>query len=111
VYAAVYRFEGTYLVPVMAEEVLSLTRLIERISGKVIFTGEASHLFRKEIVGLFGERALFAPISAILPSAATVAVIGLEMIRSGKQADLDSLTPMYIRRPEAEVVWENKAHS
>jgi tRNA threonylcarbamoyladenosine biosynthesis protein TsaB len=108
VYAATYRFDGTAPVHVMAEAVLSLPLLSERISEKTIFTGEASHLFRKEIMTTFGDRALFAPRAATLPSAAAVAEIGLDMIRSGKQSDLDSVTPMYIRRPEAEVLWEKR---
>jgi len=111
VYAATYRFEGSALVHGMAEAVLSLSRLSERLSAKTLFTGEASHLFRKNIVELFGDRALFAPLSAILPSAASVAEIGLDMIKNGKQADPDNLTPMYIRRPEAEVAWEKKQQS
>ncbi len=111
VYAATYRVEGSALVHGMDAAVLSLPILSERISGKTIFTGEASHLFRKEILEIFGDRALFAPHSAILPSAASIAEIGLGMIKSGKQADADSLTPMYIRRPEAEVAWEKKAHT
>jgi tRNA threonylcarbamoyladenosine biosynthesis protein TsaB len=111
VYAAAYRFEGNTLVHVMAEAALSLARLAERISEKTLFTGEASHLFRKKISDLFGDRALFAPRAAMLPSAATVAEIGLDMIKRGKQADLDSVTPMYIRRPEAEVMWEKRAQS
>jgi tRNA threonylcarbamoyladenosine biosynthesis protein TsaB len=111
VYAATYRFDGTTLVYNMAEAVISLSRLSERISEKTLFTGEASQLFRKDILEIFGDRALFAPISAILPSAASVAEIGLLMIKSGKQADPDNLTPMYIRRPEAEVSWEKRARS
>jgi len=111
VYAATYRFEGTTLVHVMAEAVLSLSRLSELISGKTIFTGEASRLFREEIVNMFGERALFAPRATMLPSAAAVAEIGLDMIKNGKQADPDNVTPMYIRRPEAEVVWEKRTQS
>ncbi len=111
VYAATYRFEGTALVHVMAEVVISLSRLSGRISEKTLFTGEASRLFHKDILEIFGDRALFAPISAILPSAAAVAEIGLDMIKGGQQADPDSLTPMYIRRPEAEVVWEKRAQS
>lgn len=111
VYAAMYRFEGAALAHVMAEAVISLPRLVERISGKTLFTGEASQLFRKEILNLFGDRALFAPRATMLPSAATVAELGLDMIKNGKQADLDSLTPMYIRRPEAEVLWEKRAQS
>jgi tRNA threonylcarbamoyladenosine biosynthesis protein TsaB len=111
VYASMYRFDGTTLVHVMAEAVISLSLLSKRISEKTVFTGEASHLFREEIVNLFGDRALFAPVSAILPSAATVAEIGFDMIKNGKQADMDSVTPMYIRRSEAEVMWEKKAQS
>ncbi len=111
VYAATYRFEGPALVHGMAEAVLSLSILAERISGTMIFTGEASHLFREDILKLFGERALFAPRASILPSAAIVAEIGMDMIKNGKQADVDGLTPMYIRRPEAEVVWDKKAQS
>jgi tRNA threonylcarbamoyladenosine biosynthesis protein TsaB len=111
VYAAMYWFDGTTFVRVMAEAVISLSHLSELISEKTLFTGEASHLFREEIVNLFGDRALFAPVSAILPSAATIAEIGLNMIKNGKQADLDSVTPLYIRRSEAEVMWEKKAQS
>jgi len=111
VYAATYRFEGSALVYGMAEAVISLSRLSERISEKTLFTGEASRFFHKDILDIFGDRALFAPISAILPSAAAVAEIGLDMIKSGKQADPDNLTPMYIRRPEAEVAWEKRAQS
>jgi tRNA threonylcarbamoyladenosine biosynthesis protein TsaB len=60
---------------------------------------------------MFGENALFAPRSAVLPSAAAVAEIGLEMLRTGSQADPDSLAPRYIRRPEAEVAWEKRMQS
>lgn len=111
VYAAMYRFEGNALVHVMAEAVMSLSRLEEHISEKTIFTGEASRLFREEIEKQFGDRALFAPQSAILPSAATVAEIGSLMIKNGRHADPDRLTPMYIRRPEAEVAWEKRTQS
>jgi tRNA threonylcarbamoyladenosine biosynthesis protein TsaB len=111
VYAAVYRFENNLLIDVMNEAAISLSRLSEWISEKTIFTGEASHLFRGDIEKIFGDRALFAPRATILPSAAIVAEIGLDMIKSGKQADPDNLTPMYIRRPEAEVAWEKRAQS
>jgi len=111
VYAAMYRFDGNALVYLMAEAVISLSKLADRISEKTLFTGEASHLFRDDIEKIVGDRALFAPPSAILPSAATVAEIGLAMINSGKKADPDSLTPMYLRRPEAEVAWEKRNQS
>lgn len=111
VYAAVYRFEGAALEQVMPETAISIKELSQRMSGKIVCTGEAAHIYRLELQEQFGERALIAPISAILPSAATVAAIGLEMITSGMQADPDNLTPLYIRRPEAEVAWEKRQPS
>lgn len=111
VYAALYAFDGPALAQVMPERVIALSRLAEQIKEKTVFTGEASHLFRAEIMKIFGDRALFTPRAAVLPSAAAIAEIGLGMIKNGEQADPDSLTPMYIRRPEAEVAWEKRQPS
>ena len=111
VYAALYRPEGMNFVQVMPESVISLARLGDRITGATVFTGEASLLYREELRKQFGDAALFAPKSAILPSAAAVAELGLDMIKSGRHVDPDSLTPLYIRRPEAEVAWEKRAQS
>jgi tRNA threonylcarbamoyladenosine biosynthesis protein TsaB len=111
VYAALYQFDGALLDQTMPETVIPLARLAERITGNVVITGEAAHLFREDIGKVFGDRALIAPRSAVLPSAAAVAEIGLEMIMNNKQADPDTLVPLYIRRPEAEVVWEKRAQS
>jgi tRNA threonylcarbamoyladenosine biosynthesis protein TsaB len=111
VYAALYASNGTELKQLLPEQVIALSQLADTIQEQTIFTGEGAHLFRKEIVQFFGERALFAPRSAILPSAAAVAEIGLDMIKKNEQADPESLAPMYIRRPEAEVAWEKKQAS
>jgi tRNA threonylcarbamoyladenosine biosynthesis protein TsaB len=111
VYAALYTFDGPVLQQVLSERVVALTRLAEQLTGRIIFTGEAARLFQTEIIQIFGDAAFFAPRSAALPSAAAVAEIGLDMIKNGKQADPDSLAPMYIRRPEAEVAWEKKHSS
>jgi tRNA threonylcarbamoyladenosine biosynthesis protein TsaB len=108
VYAALYAFDGHELVQVLAERVVTLSRLAEQINSRTVFTGEAAHLLRTQIEQAFGDAAFFAPRSATLPSAAAVAEIGMDMIKNGKRTDPDSLTPMYIRRPEAEVAWEKK---
>jgi len=111
VYAALYIFDGAAFAQVMPEMTISIREFGEKISRKTLFTGEAAHLYRREIEQQFGNTALFAPLSAALPSAATVAEIGLDLIKNGKQTDPDSLTPLYIRRPEAEVAWEKRRTS
>ncbi len=111
VYAACYASDGYALRQTMSEAAIPLSRLGSHITGKTIFTGEAAYIHRKEIESLFGNQALIAPRTVVLPSAATVAELGLEMINSGKYADPDSLVPLYIRRPEAEVAWEKRTKS
>ncbi len=111
VYAAIYQYEDDSLVQVMPETAISLKDLAGKIAGKTVFTGEAANAFRNDIRAVFGERALFAPLSASVPSAASVAEIGLGMLTSGARTDADSLIPLYIRRPEAEVAWEKRSQS
>jgi len=108
VYAALFAYEGHAQIQTMAETVMPLEQLVELLPNRIIFTGEASHRYRNELESLFRERALFAPYSALLPSAASVAEIGLAMIANNTCADPDSLAPIYIRRPEAEVAWEKR---
>ena len=111
VYAALYDNDGSVPVQKMTEMAIPLSQLAVLIDGTTVFTGEGAYLYREEIEKIFSKRALFAPRSAILPSAAAVAEIGLAMFRSGNLANLDVLTPKYIRRPEAEVAWEKRQKS
>lgn len=111
VYAALYRHEGRDLLPLWDETVAPLTELAGRITGEVVFTGEGARLFTGEIEQLFGARAHIAPMSAMVPSAASVAEIAHMMLKAGQQADPDNLSPLYIRRPEAELAWEKRQRS
>jgi tRNA threonylcarbamoyladenosine biosynthesis protein TsaB len=94
-----------------AGNTIALAGIADRVPGTVLFTGEASRLYHQELVQAFGDRALFAPRTACLPSAAAIAEIGLGMLQNGEQTDPDHLTPLYIRRPEAEVAWEKRQAS
>ena len=111
VYAALYRFDGPALVQVADERVRPLADLLNTLGGATVFTGDGARQFRAEIANALGERALFAPMAATLPSAASVAEIGLGMIKEGATSDPDRLVPMYLRRPEAEVAWEKRQAS
>lgn len=111
VYAALYRYEKGGLATVMPERVLTLRELAEQVRERTVFTGEGARLFSEEIRTLFGDRALFAPLAAMTPSSASVAEIGLDMLRNGARTDPDALSPLYIRRPEAEIAWEKRHRS
>ena len=111
VYAALYRHEQGALATIMSERVMTLRELAEQVPDRTVFTGEGAYLFQDEILSLFGDRALFAPLSAAVPSAASVAEIGLGLLQNGRSTDPDALAPLYIRRPEAEVAWEKRHRS
>ena len=111
VYAALYRHDGSDVHQMLPEAVVPPADLVGRISGEVVFTGEGSRLFQDDIHRLFGARAHLAPLSATVPSAASVAEIALRMLNGGRETGPDSLSPLYIRRPEAELAWEKRQRS
>jgi tRNA threonylcarbamoyladenosine biosynthesis protein TsaB len=111
VYAAIYRSEAGMPVPVMAERTVALRELAGGIFEQTVFIGEGALLYREELRSLLGDLALFAPLSAMVPSAASVAELGRIMLREGMQVEPERLTPIYIRRPEAEIAWERRQRS
>ena len=40
--------------------------------------------------------------------AANVAFLGLNKLKKGEEDDISILTPFYLRKSEAEIVWEKK---
>lgn len=111
VYAALYRQDSRDLATLWDATVAPLAELAGRITGEVVFTGEGARLFAEDIHKLFAERAHIAPLAAMVPSAASVAEIAHRMLKAGQQADPDNLSPLYIRRPEAELAWEKRQRS
>jgi tRNA threonylcarbamoyladenosine biosynthesis protein TsaB len=111
VYTALFRHDGRNYIQEMPDAVISLAEIAGKITGDILFTGEGARLFTADIQKIVGDRAHFAPLSSSVPSAASIAEIALMMLKGGQQTDPDSLIPMYIRRPEAEVAWEKRQQS
>ena len=51
---------------------------------------------------------LLAPSHLSMPRAANVAMLGLQKLKTGDVSNLMDLEPVYIRRSEAEVLWEKR---
>lgn len=51
---------------------------------------------------------IIAPIHTIMPRAATVAVAGLKKLAAGEVGSVMDMEPIYIRRSEAEELWEKR---
>lgn len=107
VYTALYRTcEGTErLTEYLA---ISPQRLIEMIKEPTIFLGNGLKMYGDLIgEGLKG-LAHFAPPHLWIPRASNIARLGLKEIKEGRIDDLSSILPIYIRKPEAEIKWEER---
>lgn len=122
VYAALFRWEKDGFVRLMDEVSVRVDLFLEKIIAgnptsphfnkgtnagfpdeKIIFTGEGSLLYKKDIISVMGERAIFASPEKMIPSPANVAFLGMKKALKGDFSEPLSLVPVYIRRSEAEI--------
>lgn len=110
VYQAVYRWEKGILQEVIPPRVIAHQEAINELAGQplpVIMLGEGAVLFQEAIVAAAGPIEL-APPHIILPRAGSVALLGHQLLKQGIRHDVMTLEPLYIRRSEAEVLWEQR---
>jgi len=102
VYCALYK-NGKRLTKYMACEPGGLLKKIElRVKGqglRVIFLGDGVEIYGDLIERRLGRKAVFSPKTRRLPSAASIAELGLKRLRRGKKSELLTLKPIYVRAP------------
>lgn len=106
VYAAFYKWGKTGCETVMDVRAVKPEDLIREIREPVIFMGDGARLYKEQIIDTLGSNAFFVPESKMLPAASAVAEVALEKIKQGIITDPVALTPLYIRKSEAEVNWK-----
>jgi tRNA threonylcarbamoyladenosine biosynthesis protein TsaB len=107
VYAALFQWESEGFIRVIEETSARVNMLLEEVvrltEGKIVFTGDGARLYRNEIIGVLGERAVFASPDKMVPSPANVASLGIRKVLKGEFSEPVSLVPIYIRKSEAEM--------
>lgn len=109
IYFALYQWRQDRLHEVSAPAVSSAESVGARLSTletPVVVLGEGAIMFR-EALCIYDNISL-PPAHSVISRAGSVALLGLEGIRNGKSDDVESLEPLYIRRSEAEVLWEQR---
>lgn len=108
VYLAVYRWQNGELVEVAAPAVAGREAAAARLAalgGPTVLLGEAAELcpdsFRAAGI-------IVAEPHVAMPRAASVAFFGYRLLDAGAAADPMTLEPLYIRRSEAEELWEKR---
>lgn len=110
VYQALFTWDGVAMQELQAPKVLPLVQALEEMLGldrPVVILGEAAALYREQIIAAGGRLSLALPHIA-MPRPASVAALGYKMLQSGLVHDIAALEPLYIRRSEAEVLWEQR---
>ncbi|MDF2569256.1 MAG: tsaB [Sporomusa sp.] len=104
VYLGLYEWNAGTLVEVEPPRVVAFTEANAELAAKgrpVLLLGEAAVMYRDDI-------AHPAPPHVVIPRAGSVAVMAQQMYSQGIRHDVATLEPLYIRRSEAEELWERR---
>ena len=74
------------------------------IEGEVFLCGDILHKIKVDMP----ENVKIAPINLRMPRAANVAMCGRDLLNAGNFDNVMNLEPLYIRRSEAEELWERR---
>jgi len=92
-------------------QLIGIEKWLEILKDKketILFLGDPVDIYENLIKDFLKNRAKIVEKDKRYPSAARIAELGLEKLVSGEGKKYDEVFPLYIRRPEAEVKWEEK---
>ncbi|WP_196593763.1 tRNA (adenosine(37)-N6)-threonylcarbamoyltransferase complex dimerization subunit type 1 TsaB [Pectinatus sottacetonis] len=107
VYFAIYNWCSGILQCVENMQVLSLPEAVQKCESRdkqVIAMGDIVQ--KKQDVFLNCSNTVVAPPYRVMPCAANTAFAGLEKLKRGEVSNVMNMEPLYIRRSEAEELWE-----
>lgn len=110
VYEARYRYKGAKLVCLQAPQVKARATAfteLKALGEPVIFLGDGAVMAADEIER-YDSNFHLAPPHLQMPKASSLLIAALPIIEGGKFENPMDILPYYIRRSEAEVLWEKK---
>jgi len=110
VYQAVFQWQNGELKELMPTTVMDIQEALEKLTQynlPVVVMGEAAVIHSEKIQRMGNYLELARP-HMMIQRAASVAGLGHALITQGIKHDVMGLEPVYIRRSEAEVLWERR---
>lgn len=110
VYQAVFTWQDNQLQEVVAPRVIALADAIAEAKTwdkTVLLLGEVAAAQREELSQQGGNLVVAQP-HVIMPRAGSIAVMAWERFTNKQYEDVFALEPLYIRRSEAEELWEKR---
>ena len=109
-YAGLYEWRDESLHEVRPVRVAPLAEAIAEAADRgkpVLLTGELA-VKKRARLGNLPDNVTLAPAHLLTARASHVAWLGIARLAAGERDDLMTLEPFYIRRSEAEVLWEKR---
>ena len=110
VYQALYQWRSGVLVEAWPVRIVSAEQAFSDLAAlpdPVVVAGESVREYAA-LAEASGGRITLAPEQAVMPRAASVAFLGLAKFQAGLAVEPMELNPLYVRRPEAEELWERR---
>lgn len=112
VYAGLYRKRETNLTEISPPTIWSVSSLAAMLREKgehILFLGEVSAEVKAELMTVLKTKAFFGTAAENAVDGARLAGWGREKWERTQKNELDTVLPLYLRRTEAEVRWEERS--
>jgi tRNA threonylcarbamoyladenosine biosynthesis protein TsaB len=104
-YGAVYEVD-TVIRRKGGYRVAPIEDILRGVEGKVIVAGAGIDIYRKDIKGSLGDRAIIASSETWMPRPGSLARLSEERFKKGRLPHPDRILPLYLKKSEAEIKWE-----
>jgi len=103
VYFSRYRFQDGCLQQEIKENVSPPDKAVCDIIEPCVFVGSGARVYQDAVLDTIGKLAHFAPFCRDTIRASTVAHLSMDRFRNAEVDDVDTLSPRYIRKSDAEL--------
>jgi tRNA threonylcarbamoyladenosine biosynthesis protein TsaB len=110
IYEALFSWQDGDLREIRPARIVALAPALAELAGMerpVVALGEGAVMYSEQIAKQAGSL-VTAPPHIVMPRAGSVAMLGQKLLQDGVQHNVMSLEPLYIRRAEAEELWERR---
>lgn len=88
------------------EDIQNLLSRLSLLKENIIFLGNGIKKYRGIIQEKIGENAQFVNSRLNLSVAASIAFLGADKLKKGEIDNISIISPVYLRKSEAEIIWE-----
>ncbi len=111
VFTGIYKWINGNLHIIKEQTVLEVKELIELLDErpeKIIFVGDGTLVYKDVFSDALGDKAIFAPKSANMARASSVAELAMAKAKEGKTESFFNLVPDYLRESQAQREYNEK---